>query len=415
MSDYLAVAGVSAVLRSMLTTALASGGPSTILGASLGITATSPDLVATGASESARLNLFMYYASTNAAYRNFDFPAYDSGGRRVSNPPLALDLHYLLSAYGSTQFDPEILLGFAMQVFHETPIVPRETLQEALTDLGTATAESKLISASTLANQVELVKITPEALSNDDISRLWMAFQTNYRPTASYLVTVVLIQETQSVKANLPVQTRTVTVLPWQTPVIDNLSPNILATGDMLTITGSNFLGDVPADTSIVFDQGNPVPPDTLQGNTIRVKIPNTLQAGVRTVCIQRQISFGVSTDPHQGFSSSPVPFQIVPTISAPPATVAVGATLTLNLVPSVGSTQQAILYLGDSSIPIDDRSATGASTSSSLNFPIPSTFATGSYPLRVGIDGAQSKIILDTTQGSLTFGQFLPQIKVTP
>jgi hypothetical protein len=415
MSDYLAVAGVSAVLRSMLTTALASGGPSTILGAPLGITATSPDLVATGTSESARLNLFMYYASTNAAYRNFDLPAYDSGGRRVSNPPLALDLHYLLSAYGSTQFDPEILLGFAMQVFHETPIVSRETVQEALTDLGTATAESKLISASTLANQVELVKITPEALSNDDISRLWMAFQTSYRPTASYLVTVVLIQETQSVKSNLPVQTRTVTVLPWQAPVIDNLSPNILATGDMLTIIGSNFLGDLPADTSLVFDQGNPVPPDTLQGNTIRVEIPSTLQAGVRTVCIQRQISFGVSTDPHQGFSSSPVPFQLIPTVSAPPATVGVGATLTLNLVPSVGSTQQAVLYLGDSSIPIDDRSASGPATSSSLNFPIPSTFATGSYPLRVGIDGAQSKITLDATQGSPTFGQFLPQIKVTP
>ena len=32
MSDYLAVGGVSAVLRSLLTTALTSGGPSTILG-----------------------------------------------------------------------------------------------------------------------------------------------------------------------------------------------------------------------------------------------------------------------------------------------------------------------------------------------------------------------------------------------
>lgn len=415
MSDYLAVAGVSAVLRSLLTTALTVSGPSSILGAPLGITATSPDLVATGTNEAARLNLFMYYASANAAYRNADLPAYDSAGRRVSNPPLALDLHYLISAYGGNQFDPEILLGWAMQVFHEMPVVPREIVQDALTDLGAATAESKLISASTLANQVALLKITPEALSNDDISRLWMAFQTHYRPTASYLVTVVLIQETKSVKANLPVQTRTVTVLPWQTPIIDSLSPNIVATSDMLTIQGSNFLGDVPADTFVAFDQGDPVPPDTLQGNVIRVKVPNTLQAGVRTVRVQRKISFGVSTDPHKGFSSSPVPFQLIPAIAAPPATVAAGATLTLTLVPPVGRTQEAILYLGDASIAIDERPTTEPATSSTLSFPIPSDFATGSWPMRVAIDGAPSKITLDTNQGSSTFGQFLPQITVTP
>ena len=68
MSDYLAVGGVSAVLCSMLNTALTNGGPSSILGGSpTGISATSPDLVTTGADEPPRLNLFMYYASLNPA------------------------------------------------------------------------------------------------------------------------------------------------------------------------------------------------------------------------------------------------------------------------------------------------------------------------------------------------------------
>lgn len=415
MSDYLAVGGVSAVLRSMLSTALTTGGPSSILGAPMSITATSPDLVPTGTNEHPRLNLFMYYATPSAAYRNFDLPTYDSAGRRVSNPPLALDLHYLLSAYGSTQFDPEILLGWAMQVFHEMPIVPREVVQDALTALGTATPENTLLSASTLANQVESLRITPESLSNDDIGRLWMAFQTSYRPTASYLVTVVLIQETQAVKSNLPVRTRTVTALPLQAPMIDSLSPDAVAPGEMLTISGSNFLGDVVSDTLVAFDQGDPVSPDTIQANLIRVKIPNTLQAGGRTLRVLRQVRFGVSTDPHKGFSSRLAAFQVVPSISSPPANIAAGDTLTLTIVPDVGSTQKAILFLGDFAVPIDDRPITGPATSSTLSFPIPAAFAPGSYPLHVSIDGADSRLTLDTTQGSATFGQFLPQIKVTP
>jgi hypothetical protein len=415
VSDYLAIGGVSAVLRSLLSTALTAGGPSSILGATLGITATSPDLVPTGADEQPRVNLFMYYASLNAAYRNFDLPAFDSQGRRVSNPPLGLNLHYLVSAYGATQFDPEILLGWAMQVFHENAVVSKQTVQDALTGLGIATPEAKLVSGSTLANQAEGLKITPEALSNEEISRLWMAFSTNYRPTTSYQVTVVLIQDTQPIKSNLPVQSRTVTVLPWETPVIDNLSPNIIGTGELLTITGSNFVGDVTTDTFVAFDQGDPVAPDTIQANTIRVKIPATLQAGGRTVRILKQVSFGVPTDPHRGFSSSPTAFQLAPTIAAAPLPVAAGSILTLTLNPPVGRDQQASVYVGDASVKIDARPVTDPATSATLNFSIPATWPAATSPLRVEVDGAQSRLTLDTTAGSPTFGQFLPQVQVTP
>jgi Pvc16 N-terminal domain/IPT/TIG domain len=416
VSDYLAVAGVSAVLRSLLATALTSGGPSSILGATLGITATAPDLVPTGADEQPRVNLFMYYASLNSAYRNFDLPAFDSQGRRVSNPPLGLNLHYLVSAYGATQFDPEILLGWAMQVFHENAVVSKQTVQDAITALGIATPEAKLVSGSTLANQAEGLKITPEALSNEEISRLWMAFSTNYRPTTSYQVTVVLIQDTQPIKSNLPVQSRTVTVLPWQTPVIDNLSPSIIGTGELLTITGSNFVGDVTTDTLVAFDQGDPVAPDAIQGNTIRVKIPPTLQAGGRTVRVLKQGRFGVPTDPHRGFSSSPARFQLAPTITtAPPITVAAGSVLTLTLNPPAARDQQASVYVGDASVKIDARPLSDPATSTTLKFPIPGTWPPATSPLRVEIDGAQSRLTLDTTTGSPTFGQFLPQVQVTP
>jgi hypothetical protein len=414
MSDYLAVAGVSAVLRTLLTSALPNDGPATILGTSPGITTTSPDLIVTGPGEQPQLNIFMYYASFNAALRNLGLPSNNSQGVRISNPPLALNLHYLVSAYGGKQFDPEILLAWAMQVFHETPVVPRQVIQDALNGLGTG-PEAQLISKSTLADQIEHIKITPETLTTEEIYRLWAAFQTHYRPTTSYRVSVVVIQRTQAFKSNLPVQQRTVTTLPLQPPVIDQVSPTAIAAGGMLTITGRNFLGDSVADTLVSFDSAPGIAPNTIQGNCVRVVLPAALQAGTRSLRVVRSIVYPAAPAPHSGFASSPARFQLIPMIAtAPPITVARGSTLTLQLLPSVGQTQQATLYVGDNALPIEERPVGGPATSPTLNFAIPSNFPAGTFPLRVEIDGASSALTLDTTPGSPTQGQLLPQVQVT-
>ena len=41
---------------------------------------------------------------------------------------------------------------------------------------------------SDLADQVELMKIWPQTLTTEEISRLWTAFQAKYRPTAAYQI-----------------------------------------------------------------------------------------------------------------------------------------------------------------------------------------------------------------------------------
>jgi hypothetical protein len=410
MSDYLAVGGVSVVLKSLLTTALTSGGPSTILGTSPGITATSPDLVTTGSDEPPRLNLFMYYASLNPALRNLDLPSVNAQGNRLGNPPLAVNLHYLVSAYGANQFDPEILLAWAMQVFHDTPVVPRQTIQQALTELlsQSPTPETQLISGSTLANQVEHIRITPEALTTEEIYRLWTAFQTSYRPTTSYQVSVVVIQATDAFSSNLPVQRRTVMALPMQTPVIANLAPSMVGAGQVLTITGSNFLGDAATDTLAAFDSLSGIAPDTVQATTIRVTLPTTLLAGTHVVRVQRTITYALSPTPHAGFSSSPAPFQLVPAIQNPsPVAATQGAALVVSVSPPVGQSQRATLYIGDTAIPIDERPVTDPVTSSTVTFPIPSDLPTGTFPLRIEIDGAQSALTPSP-------GGFMPQVQVS-
>jgi hypothetical protein len=416
MSDYLAVGGVTAVLRSLLSTALTNGGPSALLGSSSpGITSFSPDLIKTGTNEQPQLNIFMYYASINPALRNLGLPAMSAGGERLSNPPLALNLHYLVTAYGANQFDPEILLGWAMQVFHETPVVPPATIQAALTALlAQSTPESKLIAASTLPNQVEHIRITPETLTTEEIYRLWAAFQTSYRPTTSYQISVVVIQDTQSYTSNLPVQRRTVSALPMQVPVINSIAPSNATAGQLVTISGSNFLGDSITETLVSFDSNPGVAPDVVQGNFVRITLPATLQAGPRVVRVLRTVTFPGSTLPHPGFTSAPSVFQLLPAIVIPsgqgttPFAATQGAGFSITISPAVGSTQQAVLYIGDNAIPIDDRPTTGPTSSTTLTFPIPSTIPVGLYPLSVSIDGAQSALTLNASN------QFTPQVQVS-
>ena len=417
MSNYRAIGGVTAVLRYLLTNS--SEYPGSVLGGSTNpVTIKSPDLIKVGADEAPGVNIFMYYASLNPALRNLGLPSRSAQGDAISNPPLALNLHYLVTAYGTNVFDPEILLGWAMKVFHDTPVVPRGTIADALASLvkpAGPPAEATLVNGSMLASQIEHLRITPETLTTEEIYRLWTAFQTNYRPTTSYQVCVAVIQDVNAFTANPPVQKRSVVVLPLQSPVITSLSPTPITAGGTLTIRGSNFLGDTPNSTLVSFDDATGISPVTVQGNALRVVLPGTLQAGTRSLRVLRTVTFPTSTQPHAGFSSSPTPFQLVPTITASnPAPVAQGGTLTVTISPAVGYMQQAVLYVGDIALPIDQRPSSGPPTSATLAFPIPKTIAAGIYPLRVEIDGAQSNLTLDNNPAHPTYGQYLPQVKVT-
>jgi hypothetical protein len=364
----------------------------------------------------------MYYASINPALRNLNQPSVDSNGNQTGNPLLAINLHYLVTAYGANPYDPEILLAFAMQVFNRTPVVPASVIQAALTALnsgGSPSNEQKLIAFSTLASQIEQIRITPEALTTEEIYRLWTAFQVSYRPTTSYQVSVVVIQDAQSYQSNPPVQSRSLIALPLTGPMIASVSPQRVAAGQMLTIKGQNFLNGPPSNTQVSFNEGAPIAPSTVQGNLVRVVVPSTLEAGVCDVRVMCSVTFPPSTAPHPGFSSNPVPFQLIPVIQppgVPPYTVARGAVLTINVTPAVSAIQNVVVFIGDQAIPQPPPVPLPAapSTSNTVTVTVPNTFAVGTYPLRVQIDGAQSLLTQDTNPMSPTFGQWLPQVKVT-
>ncbi len=201
MSTALAVAGVTAVLRGVLDAWLVDQNAATALGgANPEVSAVAPDTIElTGANAAPRLNLFLHHVSRNAGWSNEDLPSRNGSGERNASPALALDLHYLLTAYGPAELQAEVLLGMGMQRLHMSPVLGRSDIEARL---------PVRLRGSALGRQVEMIKVTPEPIGIEELSKLWTALQAHYRPSAGYQVSVVLIEAPQTGRAPKPVLSR---------------------------------------------------------------------------------------------------------------------------------------------------------------------------------------------------------------
>jgi len=437
MSNALAIAAVTAVLRDLLDNAFidasthppAPGQPLPLVK----VSAVSLDKVITHSNTQNQLNLFLYNIVQNAGWRNVDLPSRDAGGNRLRNPPLALDLYYLLTAYGQTDFDAELLLGYAMQCLHETPVLTRQEIQKSLTSYAFAGSQDfptrwSPIASSDLASQVEQIKIAPVSMSIEEMSKLWAAIQRPYRPSVAYHISVVLIESVLPVPSPLPVRQISIRPLPHFPPIIESITPQIVEPGTLIRIEGRNLIGD---GLKVDFD-GLLADSESASPNKVSVKIPDDIRAGVRTVRIVHAFDFGQPSGLHQGFQSNGAAIMVLPQIlpSIPPS-VARGGTLTLKVKPPIWPDQRVQILLDDIRIPAPPGPPSGATIQVTLPIPIkpahPERYTTksitgtvqkdipaGTYRLRIRVDGAESRLILDTDSTSPTYDQYIPVIEVT-
>jgi hypothetical protein len=228
MSDPLAISGVSAVLQYYLYNMYTP--LSSIFGGQVAVTSQAPDLVQNSFSGSStgenQVNLFMHQVTYNSGWRNVGLPSLDADGKtRLKSPPLALDLHYLLTAYGSADWQAEGLLGYALMLLHENPVLTREDISYALSHLSGSNHMISALKVSTLADQLEMIKITPATLGREEMAWLWTALKADYRPTFPFLVSVVLIQPQLSTSLALPVLRRAIQANAMQPAVLLAVQP----------------------------------------------------------------------------------------------------------------------------------------------------------------------------------------------
>jgi hypothetical protein len=404
MSNALALAAITAVLKELLEGVLPD---SASIGGTVKVTAQAPDLIKGDAMTSPQLNLFLYQVTPNAGWANVGLPARDARGERTAVPPLALDLHYLLTAYAKEDFQAEIVLGYAMQCLHEWSVLPREKLREmhARWKTGRDTLR-RALATSDLAEQVEAIKVSPARMDTEELSKLWAAFQTNYRPTAAYLVSVALIESALPARSPLPVlrrgpEDRGARVPPDLTPPFPTLvavlpphrQPSVRL-GEILTLGGFHLDGE-PGDHIEVMAKHPRAPTAVkleLQGSPtateLRAQVPNdpdSLPAGTYALSVGYQKNGQIYRTTNQ------LPFSLAPALTLHLAERVKGrVTLEVECTPHVWQGQRASLLL-------NDREAIAGPFKGDKTDTLTFTFEeipAGDYWVRLRVDGVESLLV---------------------
>jgi hypothetical protein len=403
MSSALAIAGVSAVLQSYLANLYT--GLSALFGGTVTVSAKAPDIVqesfgSRGAEN--QVNLFLHQVTHNVGWRNQDQPSVGADGMtRLANPALALDLHYLLTAYGSQDWQAEALLGFALLMLHENPVLTRHDISNAIAKLPVndpANPLSTPLGAVGLADQIELLKITPAVLGREEMAWLWTALKADYRPTFPFQVSVVLIEPQHPAVAPLPVLLRQITVEPDLSPfpgiiaVIPPLGQPAAILGQQVTVQGDHLASatGVVLSNSLRGIQQTIAPSATsdssLQFTPPLLNAPGELAAGIYDISVQVPLASGPTT-------TNSLPFAIAPDFDAwAPGTLASGNThVTVPCSPFLRPGQQVWLIIGDQLAPAD--AFTTPTKSPSFTYPNLQP-TSGVVRARLRVDGIESRSV---------------------
>jgi Pvc16 N-terminal domain len=405
MSNSLAIGAVTATLRNLLDKGISAEG------GGLHTTTLPPEKAQTfGQADGAgRINLFLYQTHINAAWRNMDMPN-QIKPNETGQPPLALDLFYLLTAYERDDGDSSViahrLLGRAMRVLHDHPLLGADEIRTALPN-------------NDLADQIERIRITPQPMPVEEFSKLWTTFQVGYRISAAYQVSVVLIDSTRAATSPLPVlkrgsQDRGVISVASPSPSVSGvradvqppgLRPNAQL-GDDLIISGQNFSGE---GITVRFTR-QPVPPppaepETIElvgsaGNENQIKISLTNDAAAMSKWAPGfyNVSLVVALPNVPSWITNETPFALAPTITVAPSNAVAGdVTLTVTSAPRLRDGQRVLLLFGSRQIPVKTISTPADATQpTTLTFLVPAA-TPGKYVVRLRVDGVDSSPIVST------------------
>jgi hypothetical protein len=200
MSNHLAVATVTAALKTLLSRAV-----QVVPGAQ--VSSVRPDAI--GKDGLTRgVNVFLYLATINPSFENQDTPTRRADGTAVDVPCTPLDLQYLITFYGDESLlEPAILLGSTFAVLRRQPVLTPALIRDAIAGMSAPD-----LSTSNLADQLPRVIVTPLRLDVDLLHKLWPNYQCPYNLSAAFRCSVVLVHSD---------------VVPAVTPQVRTVSPSV--------------------------------------------------------------------------------------------------------------------------------------------------------------------------------------------
>lgn len=404
MSNFLAIATVTAGLQRVLEAAVSVDIP----GAT--VTTERPE-TRQGNAGTAGVNVFLYETIPNGAHRNADVPTRDGGGQVRARPTAALDLHYLLSFYGSEKdLEPQRLLGSAVRKLHAEPILSPPIIDAVKAAATANPPKDPFLATTDLADQVELVRFTPLSLSLEEMSKLWSVFfQTAYALSVAYKASVVRVEQDVTPVVPMPVLERDVAVRTFGRPVIERVvastSPTdpITATSTIL-IQGRGLRGDI----TLVRLAGSDRVPDAVGGDQVTFDLSSVpiadLRPGPQAVSIVQQVELGDPPVPHVGPVSNTFALLLGPTITGTAvAGTAANGSITADTDLTIRMDQRVVLsLLGESRLARVGQFVAPARSADATSVQVPISGMSGDdYFVRLTIDGADSP--LELTAGVVT------------
>jgi hypothetical protein len=431
MSNDLAIATVTATLMEWVRPALEDdldGG---------GVASVRPDQIES--LDGPGVNFFLYQITPNPAYRNDDLPTRRSDGNVVRRPQAALDLHYLLTFYGSDLLlEPQRAMGSVVRTLHAQPVISRQAIE---TTIGSSTYA--YLADSDLAEQIEPVKVSPMSLDLEDLSKLWTMFvQTDYRLSMAYVANLVLIEaDVETPQPTLPVRRRNIYVRPFRDLYLEKVvaaaePEEQITSASTVIFTGRQMRGEV---TRVRIGEAEFVPARANLGDTritidLATEAPTTgdLRAGVQAAQVIHCLMMGTPPFEHEGIESNVVAVAVRPRIQESGGfyDIQVSAiqtdpegntfrTVTLRLLPDVGRRQRVELLMSEYGVDVDPSAyhypaEPRATVGDTVSFVISPDIA-GEFLFRVQVDGAQSPLVLDEDELSPTYHRYVQPRRSIP
>ena len=415
MSNYLAIATVTATLRKLLQSTVQVD----IEGAR--ITTVRPDMIGRGTPETG-VNIYLYQV-TPINWRNADLPTRRTSGEIVKRPQIALDLNYIFTFYGNdSELEPQRLLGSVARTLHARPILLPELIQNTIED-----TTFRYLRESDVVEQIEQIKIMSLPLTTEDLSKIWSVFfQTPYSLSIAYRVSTILIESDEIPRVALPVREQRINIISYipkiekiisqdqQTKVWSNSTERLIMPSSNIKIQGKSLQSSVTI-VRIGLAEASPLEQNE-QELTVEMSsfAPSILRAGVQTL----QVLHPQREPQRRIVESNLFPFLLIPVLKSIQVIETREASeelwdvsLAISTIPLIGRTQQVILILNEIateepkeySFKLPPRDADREILTAVIN-PI----KRGEYLIRLQVDGVQSILDVDMNSGSPTFEQYV-------
>ncbi len=221
---------------------------------------------------SRRINMFLYKIEENPYLKNEEWQVSSTDPNRITPPPLSLNLYYLLTPYAQNDVEngntnAHEILGEAMRVLHENPVIPGEHLADGLSDAR------------------EQIKVVQNHIDLDELSKIWSTFSEPFRLSVPYEVSVVQLDQSPDQERDMPTRAISIGVpnvgAPFHAPQVLDISPGSGPAGSTITFSGENLDG---WNASVTMSGRRILDGAAISGQNFTADVPVDMQAGFHQI-----------------------------------------------------------------------------------------------------------------------------------